>query len=133
MNWRETWRETVESFLREVRDPEGPRPGAADDPLVIAIAAARREVVALEQEVVAVGERAERERVLADDCVRREELARRIGDAETAAIAQRFGSRHRHRVDVLQRKHSVLGDELTLARAALNDLLDLVRGEPGPL
>ena len=132
MSWRETWRETVDSFLREVRGGEGARPGQADDPLLAAIGGARREIAALEQELELADARAERERSLADDCARRREQARRIGDGETAAIADRFGSRHRDRADVLMRKRRVLCEELELARAALNDLLDLVRVEPGP-
>ena len=132
MSWRDTWRETVESFLREVRDPDEPVRAEAQDALVAGIAAARREVETLDRELAVVGGRAEREARSADDCVRRREMAARVGDRETADIAERFGRRHRERADVLKRKHDVLRDELALARAVLNDLLDLARAEPRP-
>lgn len=130
MSWRQTWRETVESFLREVRDPDDPGTAGGGDALVAAIAAARQEGARLERELEATGRSAGEEAHAAEDCMRRHELALRIGDRETAAIAERFGRRHRERSEVLERKHDVLRDELALARAALNDLLDLARGEP---
>lgn len=129
MSWRETWRETVESFLREVRDPDEPR-ADAEDPLVAAIAAARREIGELERELAGVGMRLEREHHSAEACGRRREMAARIGDEETARIAERFARGHAARADVLRRKREVLGDELALARVVLNDLLDLARVEP---
>ena len=129
MNWRETWRATVESFLREVRDPAQPASSAAPDALVGAIAAARREVAALEHELVLVAERAAGEEEAAADCARRAAQARRIADLDTAEVAERFGSQHRARAEVLMRKQAVLRDELALARAALNGLLDLARPE----
>lgn len=129
MSWRETWRETVESFLREVRDPDEPAAGA-EDPLVAAIGAARREIGELERELGGVGMRLEREQRSAQECERRREMAARIGDEETAQIADRFARGHAARADVLRRKHEVLADELALTRVVLNDLLDLARVEP---
>ena len=129
MNWRDTWRATVDSFLRELRDPDEPS-AEADDPLIAAIAAARRETGELERDLEAVSARLERELRSVEECERRQEMAARIGDHETAAIAGRFGRRHAARADVLRRKHDVLRDELVLARVVLHDLLDLARVEP---
>ncbi|HEX6588258.1 MAG TPA: hypothetical protein VF039_04500 [Longimicrobiales bacterium] len=129
MSWRETWRATVASFLREVRDPAQPASSAAPDALVDAIAAARREVAALEHQIREVVERAAGEDEAAADCARRAAQARRIADHDTAVVADRFGGQHRARAEVLARKQVVLRDELGLARAALNGLLDLARPE----
>lgn len=131
MGWRETWRETVESFLREVRGPEGGSGRVIDDPIVTAIAAAREETAELERELAAVSARFEHEERSAEECERRRELAERIDDSATAGIAARFARRHAERAAVLRRKRDVLRDELALARVALNDLLDLVRSATG--
>ena len=133
MSWRDTWRETVESFLREVRDPEDPAriPGASD-PVMEALARARGEVLGLERELAATDARRVAEAESAAACERRRMQAERIGDAETARIAEAFRTRHATRADVLTRKHAVLEEELTLAQAELNDLLDYARVDPKP-
>ena len=125
MSWRDTWRATVESFLREVREPDGePTP---PDPIVAAIAAARSEIVTLDRQLEASEARLVAETEAADVCERRREQAERIGDPDTARIASTFGRRHAMRAAVLRRKSAVLTEELTLARAALNELLDYAR------
>ena len=132
MSWRETWRETVESFLREVRDPADP--GAAipaADPVAGAIAGARAELRELERQLEATRARLDGETEAAAMCERRRAQAERIGDADTARVAARFGRRHADRAEVLTRKAAVLGDELALARRSLAELLDLARAESG--
>ncbi len=124
MGWRETWRETVESFLREVREPM--LAGHADS-VVGAIAAARAELETVEQELQVVEERRAHEQDAAALCARRQEQAERIGDRATADIAKRFRARHEEHAALLQRKEAVLREELTLASATLNELLDYVR------
>ena len=127
MSWRETWRATVESFLRELRDPdEGP---PAPDPVVSAIAAARSEIVMLERDQAEAHNRLAAETDAAAVCERRREQAQRIGDADTARIAGAFARRHAMRAAVLRRKCAVLEEELTLARAALIELLDYARND----
>ena len=128
MSWRETWRETVESFLREVRDPDQPAPGPSTlDPLAGAIAAARAEVRDLERDLAASRTRADAEAESAAVCERRRDQATRIGDEDTAQLAARFGRRHAERLAVTRRKCEVLEDELRLARTTLTELLDLAR------
>jgi len=124
MGWRETWRATVESFLREVRAAE-----ASDqpDPVVAAIAVARAELAGVDRELRTVAERHAHERAAAELCARRQEMADRIGDRETAEVAQRFRRRHEERAVLLRRKEAVLLDERTLAIAALEELLDYAR------
>ena len=133
MSWRDTWRATVESFLRELRDPDEAEAPATPDPVVAAIAAARAEVVAVERELAAAEARLAVETDSAGVCERRREQAERIGDQDTARIAGSVGRRHAMRAAVLRRKCAVLDEELVVARAALNDLLDLARADPdGP-
>lgn len=139
MGWRETWRETVESFLREVRDPgeaeaASERSGGptAADPVVAALAQARAEIAAAERELAAARAREAAEAEAAALCERRRSQAERIGDADTARIAESFRQRHAARAAVMTRKCEVLEDELALASASLNDLLDYARVEPTP-
>ena len=130
MTWRETWRETVESFLREVRDPAAPATGTpAADPLVAAIAGARAEVHAIERDLEVTRGRALAEEESVGVCDRRRVQAERIGDAATARVAERFGRRHVDRLAVMLRKCDVLEDELRIARTTLNELLDLARAD----
>lgn len=130
MGWRETWRETVESFLREVRDPaDAGASGPAGDALAAAIASARAEVRDLERDLEATRQRADAEAESAGLCERRKAQAERIGDVDTARVAARFAARHVERLGVMQRKCAVLDDELRLARTTLNELLDLARAE----
>jgi len=129
MGWRETWRATVESFLREVREP-ALSPGA--DAVLTAIAAARAELTTIEQELRTVGERLAEADAAAAVCARRQEMATRIGDGDTARLAQRFRERHEAHADVLRRKQQVLRDERALAAAALNELLDYARADATP-
>jgi len=132
MSWRETWRETVESFLREVRDPDEPTARREGDPVMAALAEARAEIAAAEQELARAESRAAAEAEAAEHCERRRAQALRIGDADTARVAETFRRRHAARAEVLGRKRVVLEDELSLAREALSDLLDYVRAAAAP-
>jgi hypothetical protein len=57
------------------------------------------------------------------DAERRGPLARDIGDADTARIADEFAARHRDRVAVLERKLAVQREELGLAERDVEQLL----------
>jgi hypothetical protein len=58
----------------------------------------------------------ERERTALLDCRRRKELSDRIGDSETARIAEEFAIRHAQRVAVLEQKHAAARAETRLRR-----------------
>ncbi|HEX6643725.1 MAG TPA: hypothetical protein VF037_03555 [Gemmatimonadales bacterium] len=61
------------------------------------------------------------------DAERRGRLAEEIGDAETASVAARFGTKHRERVAVLERKLAVQQEELGLAARELDDMMAELR------
>lgn len=136
MGWKETWRQTVESFVRELRGPDeasGPAvAGGAGDGLSRAIAAARAEASAVERELHRTEDRLSDEESAAAVCLRRRELAERIGDRDTARVAARFQNRHEERAALLRRKRDVLRDEQSLTRVELEELLDLARTEAPP-
>lgn len=132
MGWKETWRETVESFVRELRgaeDAPGSAAGVDGDGLSRAIAAARAEASAVERELHRTEDRLLDEESAAAVCLRRREMAERIGDRDTAAVAARFQNRHEERAALLRRKRDVLRDERSLTRVELEELLDLARAE----
>ena len=126
MSWRETWRETVESFRRELRGSASLEDGAADT-LVRAVAEARSAAARVETELAHVEGRIASEEQAAAACARRRELAARIGDEGTAGVAERFERRHRQRLAVLRRKREVLSDEHALACRELAELLEAAR------
>jgi hypothetical protein len=57
------------------------------------------------------------------DAERRAPLAREIGDADTARIADEFAVRHRDRVAVLEKKLGVQREELVLAERDVEQLM----------
>ena len=57
-----------------------------------------------------------------EDAERRGVLAEGIGDTETVAVAQRFASKHRERVQILERKLAVQRDELALAEREFEEM-----------
>jgi hypothetical protein len=56
------------------------------------------------------------------DAERRGKLAAAVPDPETVAVAERFASRHRERITVLERKVAVQRDELVLAEREVQEM-----------
>jgi hypothetical protein len=63
------------------------------------------------------------ERRQLEDAERRGRLAAEVPDSETVSVAQRFTSRHRERVQMLERKLVVQRDELALGEREAAELL----------
>jgi hypothetical protein len=61
------------------------------------------------------------------DAERRGRLAAEVPDAETVLLAERFTTRHRERVEVLERKLLVQRDELALAEREVEEMLGQYR------
>lgn len=57
-----------------------------------------------------------------DTVRRRKEMAERIGDAETVAVAGRFERQHAERVDVLERKLAAQEEELALVEREVTEM-----------
>lgn len=130
---RDAFREAVVNFHEELnRDA----PTGTTDRLLSGM---RREVAGaeeylrkLETEIREAGAEADREEAEASTCRRREGMARRIGDEETARIAVEFAVRHERRVQVLRAKARALQEELEIRteeaaemRNALREAADL--------
>jgi hypothetical protein len=104
------------------------RDGARNDPrayaagLREALIEAKLGVTAMRDALVATERELARERQQLEDAERRGRLAAAVPDAETVAIAERYATRHRERVTVLERKLLVQQDELALAERELTDM-----------
>ncbi len=61
------------------------------------------------------------------DTERRGRLAADAGDAETVRVAGEFGTRHRERVSVLERKLAVQADEAAMAEREVEELTGMWR------
>lgn len=102
--------------------------GGMTEALVEAKAAVRGLVEALGQTERIL----EAERRQHADAARRGDLARQIGDAETAEIASRFAARHAERVRLLEQKLAVQQAEVRLAEQDLEEMTVQVRAmRPG--
>jgi chromosome segregation ATPase len=82
-----------------------------EDQVAELLTAMRREMVearaslpVLDEAVARARAERERERGELEACRRRRDLAERIGDAETARVAEEFAARHARRVEVLEEK-----------------------------
>lgn len=121
---RKVFRQSLAAFHAEL----GKREPA--DEVAELLGAMRREVVEARASLPEYREHAaraaadlRRERELQEQCERRRVAAERIGDAETAQIAERFAAQHRERADVLERKASAARAELDLRTREAEEMM----------
>jgi phage shock protein A len=118
------FRRSVAAFRDEVgaREPE--------DQVAALLAGMRRELVAAKAAIPAFeaslgGTKADllRERSALEQCERRGVMANRIGDVETARVAEEFAVRHRERVVVLEQKVAAAEAELAMRRGEAQEMM----------
>lgn len=123
---KDAFREAVENFREELnRDALESGSGAMDRSL----AGMRKEVSAaeayldrLETEIRETTAEADREAGEVATCRRREAMARKINDEETARIAAEYATRHERREQILRRKVSALQEELEIRREEAQEM-----------
>lgn len=125
---REAFREAVDNFRTELNRDDVPE---AADRLLRAmgdeVVRARTVLKKLESDLERVREEAKREEADARTCLRREEMARRIEDDETADVARRYAARHVRRKDLLDEKASILSRELEDRRREVEEMLERLK------
>ena len=84
---------------------------------------AKAVVADLEAQIERTGTEARHEREQAEACRRREDMARKIDDTETADLAARYGERHRQRQSLLESKLATLEEELSFRRKDAEEML----------
>ena len=121
---RDAFREAVTNFKDELSRDEVPE---TVDRLLWGMkeeaADTQAHVRRLEAEITAATRVAEKESGDAATCRRREELARKIGDEETAKVAADFAVKHESRRDVIQAKAAALGEEMKLRQSEVAEML----------
>jgi hypothetical protein len=121
---REAFSRALENFQSELNRDRIPD---AADRLLRAMKAElvelQKQSAELEMELSAVAEEAASERRAAETCLRREEMAAKIGDQDTASVAREFAGKHLQRHEILSDKSSVLSRELEERRGNLEELV----------
>jgi hypothetical protein len=125
---RDAFREAVENFHEELgRDA----PSGTTDRLLSGM---RREVAGaedylrrLEAEIREAEAEADREAAEVATCRRRETMARKIADEETARIAADFAARHERREQVLRTKARALRQELEIRTEEADEMRGALR------
>jgi hypothetical protein len=108
---------------RLLRDHSRPDPRARATALREALLEAKVGVATMRSAMVSSERELATERRQLADAERRSRLAADVPDAETVALAERFATRHRERVAVLERKLVVQKDELVLAEREVAEML----------
>lgn len=127
-NLRRAFRDAVENFNRELS-----REGVSDtvDGLLKGMekeaVATRAGLESLKEQLATAQRRVAAEEKEAGVCRRREELARKIGDTETADIAAKFAEKHENRQKVLTDKARAIEAEIRLLEAEFDDMLRQIR------
>jgi phage shock protein A len=85
--------------------------------------AARADLPVYDRNATQAAAELERERGLLADCVRRQQLAERIGDAETVQVAAEFAAKHQARVAVLEAKAAAAVAERDLRRGEAEEMM----------
>jgi hypothetical protein len=114
----------LDRLLRE-RGQSDPRVFAAG--LREALIEARLGITDLRRALAAAEAELEGERKQLADAERRGRLAAAVPDPETVAVAERFASRHRERILVMERKVVVQRDELALAEREVQEMTAQLR------
>ena len=117
--FRRAWREAVDNFWREL---EGDAAESGARGVYREVAGARSQLEELDDAIAETGERLKHELEQVDACARRERLARKIGDEETARVAVEYRARHQERADVLRRKLEALEAERGLCVRDLGEM-----------
>lgn len=125
---RQSFREAVDNFKTELNRDRVPE---AADRLLRAmeqeLIGARAALSRLEEELASVKKEGKREEAEARTCLRRETMAREIGDDETADVARDFAAKHLRRKDLLEEKASVLARELADRKAEVAEMTDQLK------
>lgn len=133
-NLRRAFKEAVDNFHQEMGRDRSPGKERLADAVDSLLRGMEREATdakvaldAVEKDLARARERASAEGREAKTCRRREAMARKIGDQETADVAARFGRKHEERQQVLQEKAAALEAEARLAESEYRDMLRQIK------
>lgn len=139
-DWKQAWQQAVENFQRELgTDDEEPGSTPQIGRMRTDLNQAREALQGLAEDLVATKQEYAAEEEAERTCIRRRQMAERIGDEETVRLADEWAQRHHHRADLLRRKAEILEaelamrkDELRRMEGSLEDAVKTVTGTAGP-
>jgi phage shock protein A len=120
---RDAFREAVDNFNKELHRDQVPR--TVDELLAgmtNELAEESAQATKLEAELERTTATSQRERDAAATCRRREQMARGIGDEETATLAAQHAAKHEGHHLVLEKKADALRDELAFRRKSIEEM-----------
>jgi phage shock protein A len=120
---RDAFREAVENFNKELHRDQVPR--TVDELLAgmtHELAEETAQVRGLEVELEKTSATSQREKDAAATCRRREQMAREIGDEETATLAAQHAGKHQGHHIVLEKKLEALREELAFRRKSVEEM-----------
>ena len=127
-NLRRAFSEAVDNFNRELERDAVPE---AVDNLLRGMeneaVSAKAGLARLQKDLARARGLAKAERREAEVCRRREAMARRIGDEETAQVAASFGERHERRTRVLEGKADAIEAEVRLLETEYAEMIAQIR------
>ena len=126
-NLREALREAVENFKAELNRDDSESADGSMDRLLLGmrkeIADAKSTLHMLNSQLEEAHGQVLHESAEEATCRRREEMAHRVGDEETARIAAEYALRHARRRDVLERKAAALDEERSMRVAEIAEMV----------
>jgi chromosome segregation ATPase len=131
-NLRDAFREAIENFKEELNKEDPPRTAYGTVDRLLhgmrnEVAQARSTLRGLNEQIEQTREQILHESTEETTCRRREEMAQRVGDEETARIAREYAARHSRRREVLGRKVAALEEEHAMRAAEVAEMLNHVR------
>ncbi len=127
-NLRKAFREAVDNFKEELDRDEVP--GAVDGLLAQMhqeVTDAKAHLYTLEEQIKKALQLSEMESREVETCRRRESMANRIGDEETARVAAEFAEKHEKRKGIQDRKALALREEMDLRRSEVEEMLEQLK------
>ncbi|MDZ7778593.1 MAG: hypothetical protein U5R14_01480 [Gemmatimonadota bacterium] len=125
---RAAFRQAIENFNRELHRDEVPE--TIDELLKSMqreLVDVRTQLSELEEQIQRARTEADHEAEQAEACRRREKMARRIEDSETADLAAEYGERHTKRHTLLEKKITALEEELSFRRKDAEEMLEKIQ------
>ncbi len=123
-NLRHAFREAVDNFKEELNRDEVPE---VVDGLLRQmqeeVTDAKAQLHTLEEQIKKALQLAEMEAKEVATCRRREEMARKIGDEDTARVAEEFAEKHERRQTIQEQKALALKEELEMKRGEVEEML----------
>lgn len=123
-NLRNAFREAVDNFNKELSRDDVPE---VVDGLLRQmqeeITDTKAHVFTLEEQIKKAIQLSELEEREAKTCRRREEMAQRIGDEETAKVAAEYAEKHEQRQEIQARKALALKEEMELKKKEIEEMI----------